>query len=54
MLTRYLGPSRDAVLAGYGPRWWEFKALHLLRRGGSPYKATPGSWQRSSGGRRRH
>jgi DNA-binding MarR family transcriptional regulator len=41
-LARYLDRSRDAVLAGYGLQWWEFKTLHMLRRGGSPYQATPG------------
>nr|WP_238354977.1 MarR family transcriptional regulator [Kribbella sandramycini] len=27
-------------------QWWEFKTLHLLRRGGPPYQATPGELAR--------
>ncbi len=42
VLTRYLDRRRDAVLASYGLQWWEFKTLHMLRRGGTPYRATPG------------
>ncbi|TDU83571.1 DNA-binding MarR family transcriptional regulator [Kribbella voronezhensis] len=42
VLTKYLDRRRDAVLAGHGLQWWEFKTLHMLRRGGSPYRATPG------------
>ncbi|MFB6721250.1 MarR family winged helix-turn-helix transcriptional regulator [Kribbella sp. NPDC056345] len=41
-LGQYLDRSRDAVLAKYEMQWWEFKTLHLLRRNGSPYQATPG------------
>ncbi len=41
-LAKYLDRRRDAVLAGYELQWWEFKTLHMLRRGGSPYRATPG------------
>lgn len=41
-LARYLDRHRDAVLAEFGMQWWEFKTLHMLRRGGSPYQATPG------------
>lgn len=41
-LGRYLDRSRDAVLAKYEMQWWEFKTLHLLRRNGPPYQATPG------------
>ncbi|GAB2611360.1 MarR family winged helix-turn-helix transcriptional regulator [Kribbella endophytica] len=43
VLTRYLDRQRDAVLASYGLQWWEFKTLHMLRRGGTPYRATPGA-----------
>ncbi|MFI6829722.1 MarR family winged helix-turn-helix transcriptional regulator [Kribbella sp. NPDC050241] len=41
-LARYLDRHRDAVLAEYDLQWWEFKTLHMLRRGGTPYQATPG------------
>ncbi|MEV5965485.1 MarR family transcriptional regulator [Kribbella sp. NPDC051952] len=41
-LARYLDRHRDAVLAKFGLQWWEFKTLHMLRRGGTPYQATPG------------
>jgi DNA-binding MarR family transcriptional regulator len=43
VLTKYLDRRRDAVLAEYGLQWWEFKTLHMLRRGGTPYRATPGA-----------
>lgn len=43
LLTRHLDRQRDAVLASYGLQWWEFKTLHMLRRGGTPYQATPGA-----------
>lgn len=43
VLTRHLDRQRDAVLASYGLQWWEFKTLHMLRRGGTPYRATPGA-----------
>lgn len=42
VLAKYLDRRRDAILAGHGLQWWEFKTLHMLRRGGAPYKATPG------------
>jgi DNA-binding MarR family transcriptional regulator len=42
VLTRYLDRRRDAALASYGLQWWEFKTLHMLRRGGTPYRTTPG------------
>jgi DNA-binding MarR family transcriptional regulator len=42
MLAKFLDRRRDAVLAGHGLQWWEFKTLHMLRRGGPPYRATPG------------
>ncbi|MFF0342535.1 MarR family winged helix-turn-helix transcriptional regulator [Kribbella sp. NPDC004875] len=42
VLTRYLERRREAVLAAYGLQLWEFKTLHMLRRGGTPYRATPG------------
>jgi DNA-binding MarR family transcriptional regulator len=42
VLTRYLERRREAVLSTYGLQLWEFKTLHMLRRGGTPYGATPG------------
>ena len=42
VLAKFLDRRRDAVLAGHGLQWWEFKTLHMLRRGGPPYRATPG------------
>ncbi|MEU4192122.1 MarR family transcriptional regulator [Kribbella sp. NPDC026611] len=42
VLTRCLERRREAVLAEYGLQHWEFKTLHMLRRGGPPYRATPG------------
>ena len=42
VLAKYLDRHRDAVLAEFGLQWWEFKTLHVLRRGGTPYRATPG------------
>lgn len=42
VLARYLDRRRDAVLAEHGLQWWGFKTLHMLRRGGAPYQATPG------------
>jgi DNA-binding MarR family transcriptional regulator len=42
VLARYLDRRRDAVLAEHGLQWWEFKTLHMLRRGGAPYQETPG------------
>jgi len=41
-LSRYLDRRRDAVLAAHGLQYWEFKTLHMLRRSGAPYQATPG------------
>jgi DNA-binding MarR family transcriptional regulator len=41
-LARHLDRRRDAVLAAHGLQYWEFKTLHMLRRGGTPYQATPG------------
>ncbi len=49
VLTKYLDRHRDAVLAEYGLQWWEFKTLHMLRRGGTPYRATPGELARQLG-----
>lgn len=46
VLTRYLERRREAVLATYGLQLWEFKTLHMLRRGGTPYSATPGALAR--------
>ena len=48
-LARYLDRHRDAVLAEFGMQWWEFKTLHMLRRGGSPYQATPGELAKQLG-----
>ena len=49
VLARYLDRHRDAVLAEFGLQWWEFKTLHMLRRGGSPYRATPGELAKQLG-----
>jgi DNA-binding MarR family transcriptional regulator len=49
VLTRYLERRREAVLAAYGLQLWEFKTLHMLRRGGTPYRATPGELARQLG-----
>jgi DNA-binding MarR family transcriptional regulator len=49
VLTRYLDRHRDAVLAEFGLQWWEFKTLHMLRRGGAPYRATPGELAKELG-----
>lgn len=49
VLTRYLERRREAVLAAYGLQSWEFKTLHMLRRGGTPYRATPGELARQLG-----
>jgi DNA-binding MarR family transcriptional regulator len=42
VLTRYLDRRRDAAVAVHGLQYWGFKTLHMLRRGGPPYRATPG------------
>jgi DNA-binding MarR family transcriptional regulator len=49
VLTKYLDRHRDAVLAEYGLQWWEFKTLHMLRRGGTPYRTTPGELAKQLG-----
>ncbi|GAA2824824.1 MarR family winged helix-turn-helix transcriptional regulator [Kribbella solani] len=49
VLNRYLERRREAVLATYGLQLWEFKTLHMLRRGGRPYAATPGALARQLG-----
>ncbi|MEV6267017.1 MarR family transcriptional regulator [Kribbella sp. NPDC051936] len=49
VLTRYLERRREAVLAAYGLQLWEFKTLHMLRRAGAPYRATPGQLARQLG-----
>lgn len=49
VLTRYLDRRREAELATYGLQPWEFKTLHMLRRGGPPYRATPGQLARQLG-----
>ncbi len=48
-LAGYLDRHRDAVLAEFGMQWWEFKTLHMLRRGGTPYRATPGELAKQLG-----
>ena len=48
-LARYLDRQRDGVLAEFGLQWWEFKTLHMLRRGGAPYQATPGELAKQLG-----
>ncbi|TCO50492.1 DNA-binding MarR family transcriptional regulator [Kribbella antiqua] len=49
VLTKYLDRHRDAVLAEFELQWWEFKTLHMLRRGGAPYRATPGELAKQLG-----
>lgn len=49
VLTRYLERRREAVLEAYGLQLWEFKTLHMLRRAGAPYRATPGQLARQLG-----
>ena len=49
VLTRYLERRREAVLAAHGLQLWEFKTLHMLRRGGTPYRATPGQLAKQLG-----
>jgi DNA-binding MarR family transcriptional regulator len=49
VLTRYLERRREDVLAAYGLQLWEFKTLHMLRRGGTPYRATPGALAKQLG-----
>ncbi|HEY3558288.1 MAG TPA: MarR family transcriptional regulator [Kribbella sp.] len=49
VLTRYLERRRATVLATYGLQLWEFKTLHMLRRGGTPYRATPGQLAKQLG-----
>ncbi|MGZ0153286.1 MarR family winged helix-turn-helix transcriptional regulator [Kribbella sp. WER1] len=46
VVSRYLENRREEVLAAYGLQLWEFKTLHMLRRGGAPYRATPGQLAR--------
>ena len=43
VLSRDLDRRRGAALAAHGLQNWGFKTLHMLRRGGSPYRATPGA-----------
>jgi len=49
VLARYLDRHRDAVLAEYGLQWWEFKTLHMLRRGGTLYRAILGELAKQLG-----
>ena len=37
------------MLRAYGLQLWEFKTLHMLRRGGAPYSATPGELAKQLG-----
>jgi DNA-binding MarR family transcriptional regulator len=39
-LDRHLRGQLEAALAGQGLKMWEFKTLHILRRGGAPYQST--------------
>jgi DNA-binding MarR family transcriptional regulator len=39
-LDQYRRTRLGQVLAGQGLKLWEFKTLHILRRGGPPYRAT--------------
>jgi DNA-binding MarR family transcriptional regulator len=39
-LDQYRRSRLGQVLAGQGLKLWEFKTLHILRRGGPPYRAT--------------
>jgi DNA-binding MarR family transcriptional regulator len=39
-LDRHLRGRLEGALAGQGLKMWEFKTLHILRRGGAPYQAT--------------
>ncbi|MEU8223895.1 MarR family transcriptional regulator [Kribbella sp. NPDC048915] len=49
VLTRHLERRREAVLATYDLQLWEFKTLHMLRRAGTPYRATPGELAKQLG-----
>ncbi len=40
VLDRHLRRELEQALAGQGLKMWEFKTLHILRRGGPPYRAT--------------
>lgn len=42
VLARELDRRREAALAAHGLQYGAFKTLHMLRRGGPPYRATPG------------
>jgi DNA-binding MarR family transcriptional regulator len=42
VLSKHLDRLREAALAAHGLQNWGFKTLHMLRRGGAPYRATPG------------
>jgi DNA-binding MarR family transcriptional regulator len=39
-LDRHLKARLEQALAGQGLKMWEFKTLHILRRGGAPYQAS--------------
>jgi DNA-binding MarR family transcriptional regulator len=39
-LDRHIRGRLEGALAGQGLKMWEFKTLHILRRGGAPYQAT--------------
>jgi DNA-binding MarR family transcriptional regulator len=40
MLDRHLRRELERALATQSLKMWEFKTLHILRRGGPPYRAT--------------
>ncbi|WP_328996250.1 MarR family transcriptional regulator [Kribbella sp. NBC_01245] len=42
VLVRHLDRQREAALSAHNLPHWGFKTLHMLRRGGAPYRATPG------------
>jgi len=40
VLERHRRHQLEQALAAQGLKMWEFKTLHILRRGGAPYRAT--------------
>ncbi len=40
VLERHRQHQLEQALAAQGLKMWEFKTLHILRRGGAPYRAT--------------
>ncbi|MFC0623045.1 MarR family winged helix-turn-helix transcriptional regulator [Kribbella deserti] len=49
VLVRHLDRRREEALKAHELPHWGFKTLHMLRRGGSPYRATPGELARHLG-----